>query len=87
MVDPVGDLKKAREELIKQRRLTVSALVEGYKDGHTEPLDLRNASFKEDMAKLVQQLKAEAARTVEASLPRLFAVQRLFSLRRMLQKR
>jgi hypothetical protein len=36
VVDPIGDLKKAREELIRQRRLTVSALAEGYKDGHTE---------------------------------------------------
>jgi hypothetical protein len=36
VVDPVGDLKKAREELIRQRRSIVSELTKGYKDGHTE---------------------------------------------------
>lgn len=32
--DHVGDLKKAREELIRQRRASISALTEGSK--HTE---------------------------------------------------
>ncbi len=35
-IDYVLDLKKARDELIRQRRSIISALVEGYKSGHTE---------------------------------------------------
>jgi hypothetical protein len=38
--DHVGDLKKARDELVKQRRSSVSALTEGDNPGHAErPLD------------------------------------------------
>jgi hypothetical protein len=34
--DHVGDLKKARDELVKQRRSSVSALTEGDNPGHAE---------------------------------------------------
>jgi hypothetical protein len=34
--DHVGDLKKARDELTRQRRATISALAEGYKHEQTE---------------------------------------------------
>jgi hypothetical protein len=34
--DHVGDLKKARDELIGQRRATISVLAEGYKRDQTE---------------------------------------------------
>jgi hypothetical protein len=34
--DHVGDLKKARNELVKQRRSSVSALTEGDNPGHAE---------------------------------------------------
>ena len=34
--DHIGELKKARDQLIKQRRSSISALGDGYKHGDTE---------------------------------------------------
>jgi hypothetical protein len=36
LADHVLELRKARDELVRQRRSTASALAEGYKSGQTE---------------------------------------------------
>jgi dihydroneopterin aldolase len=72
--DHVGDLKKARDELIRQRRASISALTEGSK--HTEhqldtliryeqAIEAIDRAIKEEQRAAKEQLAAELAASVQ----------------------